>query len=65
MSNTVHDPWLDQFISRPEAAAARNISVATLNRMIRNGDVPPPVKLSPRRQGWRRRDILPQIPDSA
>jgi predicted DNA-binding transcriptional regulator AlpA len=27
--------------------------------MVRRGELPPPVKLSPRVLGWRRRDVYP------
>jgi predicted DNA-binding transcriptional regulator AlpA len=55
-----HDPYLDHFLTRPELAAERRVSVDTIDRMVRRGELPPPQKLSPRRQGWRRRDVQPK-----
>jgi predicted DNA-binding transcriptional regulator AlpA len=60
MSNHPHDPYLDQFITRPELAAERRVSVDTIDRMIKSGLLPPPMQLSPQRQGWRRRDVQPK-----
>jgi predicted DNA-binding transcriptional regulator AlpA len=54
-----HDHYLDQFLTRPEVAAERRVSVDTIDRMVKRGELPPPQKLSPRRHGWRRRDIQP------
>jgi predicted DNA-binding transcriptional regulator AlpA len=54
-----HDPYLDQFLTRAELAAERRVSVDTIDRMLKRGELPAPSKLSPRRQGWRRRDVQP------
>jgi predicted DNA-binding transcriptional regulator AlpA len=54
-----HDPYLDQFLTRSELAAERRVSVDTIDRMVKRGELPPPQKLSPRRQGWRRRNVQP------
>ena len=63
--NILHDPFLDQFITRSELAAERRVSVDTIDRMIKRGELPPPQKLSPRRHGWRRRDVEPErLPQS-
>jgi predicted DNA-binding transcriptional regulator AlpA len=51
------DPYLDQFLTRAELAVERRVSVDTIDRMVRRGELPPPQRLSPRRQGWRRRDV--------
>jgi predicted DNA-binding transcriptional regulator AlpA len=53
------DPYLDQFLTRAELAAERRVSVDTIDRMVKRGELPLPHKLSPRRQGWRRRDVQP------
>ena len=53
------DPYLEQFLTRAELAAERRVSVDTIDRMVQRGELPPPRKLSPRRQGWRRRDVCP------
>jgi predicted DNA-binding transcriptional regulator AlpA len=52
-----HDPYLDQIVTRAELAAERRVSVDTIDRMVKRGEIPPPLKLSPRRQGWRRRSV--------
>jgi predicted DNA-binding transcriptional regulator AlpA len=59
-----HDPYLDQFLTRPELAAERRVSVDTIDRMVKRGELPSPQKLSPRRQGWRRRDVQPLTPSA-
>jgi predicted DNA-binding transcriptional regulator AlpA len=56
---TPHDPYLDQFLTRAELAADRRVSVDTIDRMVKRGELPPPLKLSPGRKGWRRRDVQP------
>jgi hypothetical protein len=43
---------------RRNLASAR-VSVDTIDRMVKRGELPPPVKLSPRVLGWRRRDVYP------
>jgi len=53
------DPYLEQFLTRAELAAERRVSVDTIDRMVQRGELPPPRKLSPRRLGWRRRDVYP------
>jgi prophage regulatory protein len=37
--------------------AALNVSKPTLYRMIRRGDFPRPIQVSPGRVGWKRSDI--------
>jgi predicted DNA-binding transcriptional regulator AlpA len=54
-----YDPYLDQFLTRAELAAERRVSVDTIDRMLKRGELPTPCKLSPGRQGWRRRDVQP------
>jgi predicted DNA-binding transcriptional regulator AlpA len=51
------DPYLDQIITRAQTAAERNVSVDTIDRMVKRGKLPPPLQLSPGRKGWRRRDV--------
>ena len=60
-----HDPYLDHFLTRAELAAERRVSVDTIDRMVRRGELPRPRKLSPRRHGWRRRDVYPITLESA
>jgi predicted DNA-binding transcriptional regulator AlpA len=54
-----YDPYLDQIVTRSELAAERRVSVDTIDRMLKRGELPQPRKLSPGRQGWRRRDVQP------
>jgi predicted DNA-binding transcriptional regulator AlpA len=64
----LHDPYLDldrdlylnQIITKPELAAERRVSVDTIDRMVKRGLLPPPLRLSPQRFGWRRRDVQPK-----
>ena len=60
-SNTQSPPdsYLDQFLTPAELAAERRVSVDTIDRMVKRGELPRPRKLSPRRHGWRRRDVCP------
>ena len=55
----IPDPYLDQFLKRTELAAERRVSVDTIDRMVKRGELPRPLQLSTRRQGWRRRDVYP------
>jgi predicted DNA-binding transcriptional regulator AlpA len=54
-----YDPYLDQILTRSELAAERRVSTDTIDRMVKRGELPQPRKLSPGRQGWRRRDVQP------
>lgn len=59
MGTTPYDPYLDQFLTRAELAAERRVSVDTIDRMVKRGELPAPIRLSPGRNGWRRRDVQP------
>jgi predicted DNA-binding transcriptional regulator AlpA len=59
MSRDINDAYLDQFLTRTEVAAARRVSVDTIDRMVKRGELPPPQKLSARCHRWRRRDVQP------
>jgi predicted DNA-binding transcriptional regulator AlpA len=48
---------IDPIISESEAAEAGSVSTSTLRRMHKRGEGPPRIRLSPRRVGYRRRDI--------
>lgn len=50
-------PDIDPVISELEAAEAGNVSTSTLRRMHKRGEGPPRIRLSPRRVGYRRRDV--------
>ena len=41
-----------RIISKPEVAAACGFSVPTLDRLVRDGKFPRPIKISDRRVGW-------------
>ncbi|MDE2761598.1 MAG: AlpA family phage regulatory protein [Gemmatimonadota bacterium] len=41
----------------PEVVEEIGVSKASLYRWIRSGRFPPPIKLGPRRVGWRREDV--------
>ena len=45
------------FLDLPETAATLSISDATLQRMVRKNEFPPPRKLSGRRVGWLMREV--------
>ena len=55
MATTPYDPYLDQFLTRAELAADRRVSVD----MVKRNELPAPIKLSPGRNGCRRRDVQP------
>ena len=48
---------LDRILSKPEAAKAIGVSDATFERVVRRGEGPPVIQLSPRRQGIRESDL--------
>jgi len=56
-----HDFILDRLISETEAAGLYGISRDTLRRRIDRGDGPPKIRMSPRRVGYRLRDVLDDI----
>lgn len=60
-------PWLlqeDQLIGSNETAAALNISVSHLRRLYRAGTIPPPIRISGRKYGWRIGTIRALIRDA-
>jgi predicted DNA-binding transcriptional regulator AlpA len=48
----------DRIVSVHQFAAYLGVSAATIRRKTRRGEIPPPVRLSERRIGWRIRDVL-------
>jgi predicted DNA-binding transcriptional regulator AlpA len=48
----------DLIVLEPERARLTRISRATWHRLERAGDAPPRIQLSPRRVGWRKRDLM-------
>ena len=51
---------MDKVLSAKQACDWLNISRATLYRLTNNGDVPK-IKLSPRRVGWRIKDLTKYV----
>jgi prophage regulatory protein len=47
----------DTIVSKREAAALAGFSSSTLEREVRSGRFPAPIRLSRRRIGWRQSDI--------
>jgi predicted DNA-binding transcriptional regulator AlpA len=52
---------LDRLISETEAASMYGVSRDTLRRRIERGEGPPKIRMSPRRVGYRLRDVLADI----
>jgi prophage regulatory protein len=44
---------MPHYLRPAEMAALMLVSTATLWRLVKMGKLPPPVRLSPRRVGWR------------
>ena len=51
----------DRLISETEAASIYGVSRDTLRRRIERGEGPPKIRMSPRRVGYRLRDVLADI----
>ena len=51
--NTQNSP----FFTIQEVSEFLGISISTINRLVKEGDFPPKVKLSPRRMVFMRREI--------
>jgi len=45
-------------VARDDAAAALGISKGTVEALVRNGDLPPPRKISAGRTGWLWRELV-------
>ena len=45
------------FLTIKEVSELLGISVSTINRLIKNGDFPPKIKISPRRMVFMRKQI--------
>jgi len=56
-----YDFTLDRIISETEAAGLNGVSRDTFRRRIDRGDGPPKIRMSPRRVGYRLRDVLDDI----
>jgi predicted DNA-binding transcriptional regulator AlpA len=54
------EPLLDKVLSAKQACDWLNISRTTLYRITNKGDVPK-IKLSPRRVGWRIKDLIKYV----
>jgi prophage regulatory protein len=51
------NPSRDEIYSPRQLTHYTTLSLATLWRMRRRGELPEPIRLSPGRVGWRRSDI--------
>ena len=47
-----------RILSAAQSAALWGVSLPTWRRMYRASEVPPPIKLSARRLGWRAGDLI-------
>ena len=56
-----HDFTLDRIISETEAAGLNGVSRDTFRRRIDRGEGPPKIRMSPRRVGYRLREVLDDI----
>ena len=45
------------FLTIKEVSELLGISVSTINRLIKNGDFPPKIKISPRRMVFMKKEI--------
>jgi predicted DNA-binding transcriptional regulator AlpA len=51
----------ERVLSAKQAAALYGVSIATWRRMQWNQKIPPPMKVSDRRLGWRVRDLIEDL----
>ena len=56
-----YDFTLDRIISETEAAGLNGVSRDTFRRRTDRGEGPPKIRMSPRRVGYRLRDVLNDI----
>jgi len=56
-----YDFTLDRIISETEAAGLNGVHRDTFRRRIERGEGPPKIRISPRRVGYRLRDVLDDI----
>jgi predicted DNA-binding transcriptional regulator AlpA len=57
MTETIGDPAANRVVSETVAAKLIGLSVDTLRRACMRGEGPPRLRLSPRRVGYRLRDL--------
>ena len=57
MKNSVMGSDKVYFLSNNQTCEMVNLSISTINRMVREGSFPKKVKLSPNRVGFRLSDI--------
>jgi predicted DNA-binding transcriptional regulator AlpA len=55
----------ERVLDARQGAALFGVSIATWRRMARAGKLPPAIRLSKRRLGWRTRDLLDALRDRA
>lgn len=51
-------PDLDLVLTHPEAARMLRLSTRSLDRLIETGEAPPRIRLTGRRVGYWKRDVL-------
>jgi predicted DNA-binding transcriptional regulator AlpA len=56
-----HEIGLERLITETEAASLYGVSRDTLRRRTDRGEGPPKIRMSPRRVGYRLRDVLADI----
>tara|TARA_B100000424_G_C22748012_1_gene404373 strand:- start:475 stop:672 length:198 start_codon:yes stop_codon:yes gene_type:complete len=57
MKNSVMGSDKVYFLSNDQTCEMVNLSISTINRMVREGSFPKKVKLSPNRVGFRLSDV--------
>jgi prophage regulatory protein len=50
-------PRLDRFIRQPEVSSRVGFGNGTLRKLIRDGEFPPPIKLSSQAVGWLESEV--------
>ena len=49
---------MNQIVRPAQAASMLGISKPTLYRLIKNGELPPPIKISERASGWTNETLI-------
>jgi Predicted transcriptional regulator len=52
------DLAVNRVLNTAEAAALLNFSIPHLRRLYRRGIIPPPIRLSSRKLGWKAQDLV-------
>jgi predicted DNA-binding transcriptional regulator AlpA len=51
----------DRILSAQQAATLYGVSISTLRRLRRSGEIPPAIQIGVRRIGWKASDLLAAI----